>query len=112
MKIEQQTRGGVTVLSLSDKIIGASDSALLNDKIHELVDSHAKKVVLDLSGVQWINSSGIGTLISGMTALHNAGGHLKLAAVPDKIKSILTITKLTTVLEIFPTVTDAITSFK
>ncbi len=112
MKIEQQTRTGVTVLSLSDKIIGASDSALLNDKIHELVDANSKKVVLDLSGVQWINSSGIGTLISAMTALHNAGGHLKLASVPDKIKSILTITKLTSVLEIYSTVDDALKSFK
>jgi anti-sigma B factor antagonist len=112
MKIEQQMQGGVTVLSLSDKIIGASDAALLNDKIHELVDAHAKKVVLNLAGVQWINSSGIGTLISGMTTLHNAGGHLKLAAVPEKIMSILTITKLTTVLEIHPTVKVAVDSFK
>jgi len=111
MKIEQQVQGGVTVLTLSDNLIGASDAAMLNDKIHELVDGGTKRVVINLAKVQWLNSSGVGTLISAMTTLHNAGGHMKLAAVPEKIISILTITKLTTVLEIWPTVQAAIESF-
>ncbi len=111
MKIEQHPLGDVVVLSLSDNIIGASDSAMLNDKIHELADAGSKKVVLDFSRVQWLNSSGIGTVISAMTTLRNAGGHLKMAAVPEKIMTILTVTKLTTVLEIYPTVQAAVQSF-
>jgi len=111
MKIEQHVQNSITVLTLGGKIIGAADAALFNDKIHELVDGGHLRVVLDLARVQWINSSGIGTLISAMTTLRNAGGHLKLAAVPEKIKSILAITKLTTVLEIVPTVEAGVESF-
>jgi anti-sigma B factor antagonist len=71
----------------------------------------AAKKVFWISFRVWLNSSGIGTVISAMTTLRNAGGHLKMAAVPEKIMTILTVTKLTTVLEIYPTVQAAVQSF-
>jgi anti-sigma B factor antagonist len=61
--------------------------------------------------VEWMNSTGLGILISGLTTLRNNGGELKLACVTDKIQSLLTITKLITVFENFDTIEDAVKSF-
>ena len=82
------------------------------DKIHEYIENNRKKVVVDLAKVEWMNSTGLGILISGYTRLRNHQGVLKLANVTDKIQSLLTITKLVTVFETFDSVEDAIKSFK
>ena len=69
-------------------------------------------VVVDLAQVDWMNSTGLGILISGYTTLRNNDGLLKLANVTDKIQSLLTITKLVSVFEAFDSVDDAVKSFK
>ncbi len=68
-------------------------------------------MLLDLSGVQTMNSSGLSMLIAALTTMRNAGGDLKLAAASKKIESLLVITKLSTVFELHPTVKKAIASF-
>jgi anti-sigma B factor antagonist len=67
--------------------------------------------VIDLGKVDWMNSTGLGLLISGLTTLKKSGGELKLANVTDKIQSLLTITKLVTIFKSFDTVDEAIQSF-
>ncbi|MGH8004856.1 MAG: STAS domain-containing protein, partial [Limisphaerales bacterium] len=67
--------------------------------------------VIDLSDVDWMNSTGLGILISGLTTMRGSGGELKLARVTDKIQSLLVITKLVTVFESHDSVEAAIGSF-
>jgi len=76
-----------------------------------LTEKRKKKIVVDLSGVQGMNSSGLSMLITGLTTMKNAGGDLKIAAASKKIESLLAITKLTTVFELYPSVRKAIASF-
>ena len=111
MKIKLSDRDGIVVLELNGKIMGGPDATAINDKLHELVESNRTKVVADLAKVDWMNSSGLGILISGLTTIRNAGGDLKLAAVTERIKSLLMITKLLTVFDTFDTVDEAVSSF-
>lgn len=112
MKLTDRIQDEVVILEPKGKIMGGPDATLLNDKIQECIENEKKKVVIDLSQVEWMNSTGLGILISGYTRLRNHSGVLKLANVTDKIQSLLTITKLVTVFETFDSVEDAIKSFK
>lgn len=111
MKLTDRIESGIAILEPKGKIMGGPDASLLNDKIHEFIENNQKKVVVDLSQVEWMNSTGLGILISGYTRLRNHEGVLKLANVTDKIQSLLTITKLVTVFETYDSVSDAIKSF-
>jgi anti-sigma B factor antagonist len=111
MKLSDYEKDGVAVLEPKGKIMGGPDATLLHEKLHELVEQSKKRVIIDLSKVEWMNSTGLGILISSLTTMRNNNGELKLANVTDKIQSLLTITKLVTVFEAFDSVDDAIKSF-
>ena len=112
MRLTDRELEGVVVLEPKGKIMGGPDASLLHDKLYEFIEKNKKQVVIDLSQVDWMNSTGLGILISGYTTLRNTDGELKLANVTDKIQSLLTITKLVTVFEAYDTVEDAVKSFK
>ena len=111
MKLLNKEVDGITVIELEGNVLGGPDATVLNDMLHALTEKRKKKIVVDLSGVDSMNSSGLSMLITGLTTMKNAGGDLKIAAASKKIESLLTITKLTTVFELFPTVRKAIASF-
>jgi len=111
MKLNNYEKDGVAILEPKGKIMGGPDATVLHDKLHEFMESGTKKVVIDMSQVEWMNSTGLGSLISGLTTLRNNQGELKLANITGKIQSLLTITKLISVFEVFDSVEDAIKSF-
>ena len=111
MKLNHREDNGVMVIEPKGKIMGGPESTELHDLLHDLIDQGKKSVVIDLSKVDWMNSTGLGLLISGLTTLRKSGGELKLANVTDKIQSLLTITKLVTIFKSFDTVDEAIKSF-
>ncbi len=111
MKLSDRVANGVAVLEPSGKIMGGSDSTILHEKLHEHIENGVKNVVIDLSKVDWVNSTGLGILIAGLSTMKNNGGRLKLANVTEKIKSLLTITKLVTVFESHETVEEAVAAF-
>lgn len=112
MKLNQIDIDGVTVIELKGKLMGGPDAVELHETLHGLVEKDVKNFVLDLKDVDWINSSGLGILISGLTTVRNSGGDLCLAQAGDKIKNILTITKLSSVFNSFDLLDDAVASFK
>jgi anti-sigma B factor antagonist len=112
MNLKEKEINGVVVLELSGKVMGGPDANLLSEKLHELVDKKKTKVVADLSKVSWMNSSGLGILIGGLTTMRNNNGDLKLINVTERIKSLLIITKLITIFETFESIDDALASFK
>ena len=112
MNLKQKEIGGVVVLELSGKLMGGPDAALLSEKLHDLVDQKKTKVIADLGKVSWMNSSGLGILIGGLTTMRNSGGDLKLLNVTGKIESLLIITKLIKVFDNFNNIDDAVSSFK
>lgn len=112
MTITEREVGGIVVLELSGKIMGGPDAGLLNDKLHELIDKKKTRVVVDLARVDWMNSSGLGILIGGLTTIRNSQGELKLANITERIQNLLMITKLLTVFESYDSVDKAVASFK
>jgi anti-sigma B factor antagonist len=111
MKLNFYEKDGIAILEPKGKIMGGPDATLLHDQLHEFIEKGKKKVVVDMAQVEWMNSTGLGILISGLTTLRNNQGELKLANVTGKIQSLLTITKLITVFEAFDSVEDAVKSF-
>jgi anti-sigma B factor antagonist len=112
MKLSTREMQDVVVLEPKGKIMGGPDATLLHDQLHEYIKQGKKRVVIDLSKVDWMNSTGLGILISALTTLKRNQGELKLANVTDKIQSLLTITKLVTVFETYDSVDQAASSFR
>jgi anti-sigma B factor antagonist len=112
VKLTPREENGVVILELKGKIMGGEDETLFYSKLQELIEQDKKKVIVDLSRVDWINSRGLGILISGLTTMKNHGGELKLASVAEKVKSLLTMTRLITAFENYDSVEKAVESFK
>jgi anti-sigma B factor antagonist len=112
MKLSTNETSGVSIIDLEGNVLGGPDATALNDILHKLIEKKKKKVLVDLSAVQSMNSSGLSMLIGALQTMRNAGGELKIAAASKKIESLLVITKLSTVFELYPTAKEAIESFK
>jgi len=102
---------GVTVIDITGKIAIGESNRQLHDSIKRLVSEGKNQIVVNLAKVSHIDSSGLGELVSGYTTLKAANGALKLCGVNDRVTSLMTITKLYTVFEIFDNESDAIDSF-
>ncbi len=111
MKTKVNERYEAVVIDLKGNVMGGEDTKEFNDLLHKLIDEGKKNIVVDLSDVKFMNSSGLGMMIGGLTTMKKAGGNLKLARVTEKIESLLIITKLITIFEFYENVDDAIKSF-
>lgn len=109
MNIKEQY--GTVILELKGKLVGGPISGRINSTLNNLLDQGKKKIVVDLSRVTSLNSSGMGTLISGYTMVKDSGGALKLANVTVKIQSLLSMTRLNQIFEIYNSVDEAVQSF-
>ena len=112
MKLKTKEVKGITVIALDGNVIGGPDASALNDFLHTLITEDKKLVVIDLKAVSFINSSGLGMLIGGLTTLRHSGGELKLAGASKKVEHLLEVTKLLKVFDLHKNVNDAIASFK
>ncbi len=111
MKIQKRHNGDVTILAIQGRVtIGEGDVAL-RQEMHATLDGGARKILLDMSGVSTIDSSGVGEVVSSFTGVANRGGKLKLLNLPPKVVDILTITQLITVFEVFEDEAAAVASF-
>lgn len=110
MKFDDSIQDDIVILNISGKIMGGEETTLFHGKIHEYISGNKKNFVIDLSKVEWMNSVGLGMLISALTTVRNAGGKLVLANI-TKIESILTITRLITVFEHYDTRDEALAAF-
>jgi anti-sigma B factor antagonist len=111
MKSKTKDLKGVTIIELKGNVMGGPDATMLNNELHNLIESGKTKVVIDLGDVKFMNSSGLGMLIGGLTTMRNAGGDLKIARASEKIESLLIVTKLITVFDHHETVEKAIKAF-
>ena len=109
--IEERIARGVTIIDIVGKVALGETNRQLHESIKRLVAEGKTQIIINLAKVTHIDSSGLGELVSGYTTLKAAGGALKLANVNDRVTSLMTITKLYTVFEIFDNELDAINSF-
>ena len=111
LKVKTREVSGVTVLDLSGKITLGDGSITLRDAVKDAMAKGDKKILLNLADVNYIDSSGIGELVSAFTSMKNAGGSLKLLQLTKKVKDLLQITKLYTVFDVYDDEASAIGSY-
>jgi anti-sigma B factor antagonist len=101
----------VTIVDLNGRITLGDETGQLRDAVRQLIAADKKKIVLNLAQVDYIDSSGVGELVSSFTAVRNAGGELKLFNLTKKVRDILNVTKLYTVFDIKEDEFTAVKSF-
>ncbi len=111
MKIKERIEGDVVVLAISGKMMGGPETLEIQEKVKGLLSDNLKKFVFDLSSVKWMNSSGLGSLISAHTSIKNAEGNLKLAGATEKVQSLFIVTQLLSVFDTYETVDRALANF-
>src|SRR6266480_6951017 len=112
LNISERHVGDVTILDMDGKITIGEGSVALRTAIRRLLEEGKKKILLNLSGVGYIDSSGIGELVSSYTAIGKESGQLKLLNLTEKLRDLLTITKLLTVFDTYESEAEALNSYK
>ncbi len=111
MKIKHRDKGDIVVLDLSGKIMGGDDFDLFDGTIKALVAEGKIDILLNMKKVKWINSTGLGLMVSAYTSLVKNGGRMKVCEMSDRIDNILHVTQLGLVFEGFDKEADALASF-
>ena len=111
LTITERQAGDVTILDMSGKVTIGDGSVALRTVIRRLLQEGKKKILLNLAGVGYIDSSGIGELVSSFTTTNKEGGQLKLLNLTKKLQDLLAITKLLTVFDVFDNEGEALSSY-
>lgn len=111
MQIEERPSGDVTILDLTGRLVLGDGDELLRDKVNSLLHRGRKQLVVNLGGVPYIDSAGLGEIVRSYTTVSKQGGSLKLLNLTSKIADLLSITKLLTVFETFDSERAALDSF-
>ena len=111
MKLEREDLGDVTILKAKGVLSGGPDGENLTETVRGLLDEGCRKLVIDMGGVAWANSSGLGVLHSCLNTVTNHGGYLKLTNLTPRVGRILKITHFDTIFEAHPGVREALASF-
>jgi anti-sigma B factor antagonist len=111
VKLTTRQVGDVSVVDVAGRITLGEGSSALRDALRDMINKNQKKILLNLGEVNYIDSSGIGELVSGFTTVTNSGGQLKLLNLNKRVKDLLQITKLYTVFDVHEDEAGAIRSF-
>ena len=112
MRIKTTEKYDAVVITIKGNVMGGPEAQEFHDILGTLLDDNKKNIIIDLGGVKFMNSTGLGMLISGYTSVKNKDGVLILANATEKINSLLVITKLITIFENFDSVDKAVESLK
>lgn len=111
MTIDTRTSNGITILDIHGKITIGEGSAEIRKTVRNLLQAGRKQILLNMADVSYVDSSGIGELVSSFTTVTNQGGQLKLLSLTKKLRELLAITKLLTVFESYDEEDKAIASY-
>lgn len=111
MSITERIVGDVAVIDITGRVTFGEGAELLRDKINSLLHQGYKKLLLNLAGVDYVDSAGLGEIVGTFATVRRQGGTLKLLGLTTRIRDLLSITKLLTVFEAFDTEGEAISSF-
>ncbi len=111
LDIERREREGVAILELKGRITAGDEATSLRQSVEALEQSGSRNIVLDMAGVDYVDSTGLGALVICAIGLQERGGHIKLLSLNRRNVELLVLTKLATVFEIFKTEQDAVNSF-
>lgn len=107
MQILSEQQDTLAIFYVSDHVMGGPDGVLLHDALHKAIEAGARYAIIDLAGVAFMNSSGLGMLISGMTTMRNNGGDLVITNPSPKVVQLLELTRLNSIFQQFESVSAA-----
>jgi anti-sigma B factor antagonist len=108
MPIEtKQMEPGIAVVAVTGRLVLGKDVERLENAVKGLIDQNLKKFVFDLSALDYVDSSGIGTFVSCLTNIRKSGGELRMAGVNPRIQRLFTMTGVDHLMQLYPTVKDA-----
>jgi len=110
LKLSTRDINGVTIIDLSGRIVFGDESAMLRDKVKSLIPTNSR-IILNLAQISYIDSGGIGTMVSLFTSARAAGGDIKLVNLTKRVGDLLQITKLITVFEAYDNESQAVQAF-
>lgn len=111
LEIHKREKEGITILDLKGRLVVGDPSVRLREKLAELSSQSVRKVILNLNGVEYIDSTGLGSMVICYTSLQKVGGTMKLLNLTRRNIELLVLTKLSTVFEVFANEQDAVNSF-
>ncbi len=112
MQIKVNFKDSVAILTLKGDMMGEPETSELRDQIYDLLGDGFLQIVIDVGKVKWMNSSGLGALISALTSVKNKGGDLRIAKLTEKVQNLFLITQLVKVFKTYDSIDRAIASFK
>ncbi len=104
---KREVKPGVVVLEITDKIVGVGDCGRINAEVDSLVRQKQARVIFDLSGVHYMDSSAVGAIVRSFCTLKNSGAVMRLAGVKGVVKSVLQMTQVDKVIGMYPTAMEA-----
>ncbi len=111
LKLSTRTVDDILIVDCAGRIVFGEESAELRESVNKLI-AQSGRIVLNLAGVSYIDSGGLGTLVALYTTARNAGGSIKLANLTERVGDLLQVTKLLTVFEVFDSEKGALESFR
>lgn len=111
MKFNTKKVKNTLILEIEGEIMGGTKSDKFKNILYEAIEEDIVNIVIDLAKATWMNSSGLGMLISGLTTIRSSGGDMRLANISDRVRRPLVITKLDSVFSIYSSIEEAINSF-
>jgi anti-sigma B factor antagonist len=111
MKFNVQDKKGIVFITLEGDMVGCPTATQLAEKFHDLIADGKNRIVVDMARVDYMNSSGLGILIGGLTTIRHSGGQLRLLRLAPKLVELLRITKLDRVFDIYESEEEVIDSF-
>ena len=112
LRIAHRKVDGVTIVELNGRLVLGTESASLREAMKRMASQGDTKILVNLAGVNYIDSSGLGTLVSGYTTLVSRNGEMKLLHLTDRVNELMHITKLLTVFDVFTDEAAALRSFR
>jgi len=112
LKLSKRTVDGIVVFSCSGRLVFGEESSMLREEVKKAIQENNKRIVLNLGEVNYIDSGGLGTLVSLQTTAQNAGATIKLASLTKRVGDLLQVTKLLTVFDVHNTEAEALDAFR
>jgi anti-sigma B factor antagonist len=112
LKLTKRTVDGILVITANGRIVFGDESSLLREEVKKAIQDGAKRIVLNLGEVNYIDSGGLGTLVALHTTAHTAGATIKLANLTKRVGDLLQVTKLLTVFEVHNSEFEALEAFR
>jgi len=112
MGVKYKVIGDIAVIKVKGNLIGDDESRDVRERVQEVTSAGIRKVIIDLHGVKWMNSHGVGIIMACYSTIYGAEGKLHVSRISDKVRLILDLTKVITLFDTFDSIHEAVKAFK